>query len=99
MTTRFLETHLSDNHTDGEGHIMIDDSSETLDMTASIIREDSPIDYEIMVDELLESDEFRSLAESFVNRIIVDVVTCHLDIEKLAENNLVELIDLKLRAG
>lgn len=93
-----LNSLLKEKHSDGQGTIMIDSSSVTLDLTASLIEEDDSTNHDFMVDQLLESDELRVFCRSMVGRKVMDVVISHLEIEKLAEKNLIELIESKLRS-
>ena len=93
-----LLSFLKEFHTDGQGSIMISDSLVTLRMTADLIREDSSIDYDCMVEQLLESDEIKSFCESLVNQRIDDALKCVVDADDLSEKNLIETIERLLRA-
>lgn len=92
-----LLNHLKNRHSD-DGYIVIDDSREVLDLTAELISTDAETDFDCMIDQLRESDELTTFLTNMVKRITVDVVVSHIDLENLAESNLKELIESKLRA-
>ena len=64
---KMLNEYLTDEHTDGEGHIEINEDIEILRNTASLIKEDSEIDFECMKNEILELKEMES--QSFTSQI------------------------------
>lgn len=95
----FLLKNLIENHTIDGGHVRIDDSSEVLDLTVSLIESDAETDFDCMVEQLRESDELTTFLKGKVRRSVVDGVMGHLELETLAEKNLTETIDRLLRAG
>lgn len=94
-----LNSFLTDNHTDGEGSIMISDDIETLKNTASLIKEDSEIDFDGMKSEILELDAMEELAEALAGQRVDKAIQIMVDLTGSAETILTETIDRLLRAG
>jgi len=93
-----LNSFLLEKHTDGEGTIMIDDSAETLKLTASLIKEDAEIDFECMVSQVLESGEIREYCEALILQDVAESVHKNIIAEEKATRLLKELIESKLRS-
>jgi len=94
-----LKEFLKEKHTDGQGSIMIDDSPETLKLTAELIRDDSEIDFECIVSQLLESDEIREFCESIAVQNIAESIHKTVACDAKAESLIKETVDRLLRAG
>lgn len=93
-----INDYLKATHTDEQQSIMIDNSDDTLDLSVEIIKQDAETDFDCMVEQLRESDEITNFITSIVGRSRPDAVIGHLALDALAEKNLIELIELKLRS-
>ena len=91
-----LNSFLLEKHTDGQETTMIDDSAETLKLTASLIKEDAEIDFECMVSQMLESDEIKEYCEALIMQDIAESVYKNIVAEEKATQLLKELIQAKL---
>ena len=97
--THIIDGFLTDNHTDGEGHIEISDDIKVLKLTAELIKTDKPTDFDCMVSEMLESDEIKQYCINLISQDIVETVHDNLACDDKAEAILNETIDRLLRAG
>ena len=96
MNEQLLE-FLKEHHT-LNGHIKIDESDEILGETAIRISEHQSTDIDVMECQLIESELAEKLMAAMVSRNTLDVVVAVMDLDKLAEKNLIETIDRLLRA-
>lgn len=94
MLLKFLKEH----HTDGDDCIKLDSSPAIMEETAQRIWEQQPDEVDAMVERLLESDEMHLIAKYLVLRKPVDATRQIVQLDKLAEKNLEEIITGILRA-
>ena len=96
MNTQLL-TFLKEHHS-FDGTIKIDDSSDILDETVKRINEHQSADVDIVVNQMLKSDDFKKIARSLVTRNRVSTVSSILELEKLSQFYLIVLIENLLKA-
>ena len=98
MSSQLLK-FLAEHHCINAENINIDDSNEMLDETVKRIDEHQSTDIDIEVCKLLESDLMENFARALVMREKTDAFSVFIELEKLSESNLKELISDLLRAG
>lgn len=98
MSSQLLK-FLTEHHCINAENINIDDSGEMLDETVKRIDEHQSTDIDVEVSKLLESDLMESFARALVMREKTDAFSSFIELEKLSESNLKELISDLLRAG
>ena len=94
MSLEFLKEHHSE-----DGHIKLDNSPAIMEESAQRIWEYQPAEVDVMVEQLLESEEMHLVAKYLVLRKPVDATRQIINLDKLAEKNLEETIDRLLRAS
>ncbi len=94
-----LNQFLNDNHTDGEGSIMISDDIQVLKNTASLIKEDSEIDFACMKTQILELKAMEQLAEALAGQRIDKAIQILTELADTSEQILTATIDQLLRVG
>lgn len=98
MNSQLLK-FLIEHHTINGDHIKIDESEGILGETVKRINEHQSTDVDVMESQLIESDLIEKLVKACVSRNVVEVVCVVMDLDKLAESNLKELISDLLRAS
>ena len=94
-----LNQFLTDNHTDGEGSIMINDEIQVLKNTASLIKSDSETDFACMKSQILELDAMEQLAEALAGQRVDKAIQILTELTDTAEHILTATIDELLRKG
>lgn len=94
-----LNQFLTDHHTDGEGSIMISDDIQVLKNTASLIKEDSEIDFACMKSQILELDAMEELAEALAGQRVDKAIQILTELTDTSEQILTATIDQLLRVG
>ena len=97
--THIINGFLTDNHTDGDGIITINDDVKVMKLTAELIQTDKSTDFDCMVSELLESDEVEAYCKTLILQKLGNLVVDNMACDKLAASILTECIDRLLRAG
>jgi len=97
MNSQLLK-FLMEHHTDDHDYIKVDDTDFVLSETAKRIDECQSTDIDIEVSKLLESDLMEDLARALVMRKNSEAILNLMEMEKLAESNLKELVNDLLRA-
>jgi len=97
--THIIDGFLTDNHTDGEGHIEISDDIKVLKLTAELIKTDKPTDFDCMKSEILELDAMEELAEALAEQQIDKCIQILVTLTDASETILTETIDRLLRAN